>query len=684
MELIFKNLKDTFQDNFYNKISSTNDILFEVDIDKDKLWELYLDSFPVGTNEIYRKRREMDCSACKSFIRKFGNVVCIEDNNIKSVWDFKIDNEVFQKVIDTLSKRIYEVGRISDRFLSKEEKIGIDVSRELVEDRVITWEHFYLDLPHKFVNKRRGKSVDTIKSDFRSIKEVFKRSLEEITQSSVNEVLEIINSGSLYRGAEWKRNLEEFKKYQKIYSNLSENEKDNWLWSMTATVGGRIGKIRNHSIGTLLLNVSEGMDLDQAVSKYEKIVAPENYKRPKAIYTKKMVDEAKNKIKSLGYKDSLARRFANILDVNINNVLFLNRDSTKKLSSDVFEEMENELTTDPKKFNRCEEITLQNFIEKVLPTTNTLEVLVQNRHLGNFVSLIAPVNKEAKSMFKWDNLFSWAYTGNMTDSIKNRVKELGGDVDGDLNFRLAWNFPEDQYDNADLDNHCNEPDGHMIYYQNKRILSDCGGMLDVDIVNPQRNQMAVENILFKDKMKMTPGDYLFFINCFNKGFGAFGFRSELEIEGEKYEFDYPYELKQNEKVEVCRVNLDENRKFTIKELIPSNLSNREVWGVKTNSFVPVEVLMKSPNFWNEESIGNEHVFFMLKDCKNPENPNGFYNEFLKNDLVTHKRFFEALGNKMKVEESDKQLSGLGFSLTMKNTIIVKVKGHTERIMKIKF
>lgn len=684
----FLKFKKALQDHF-NDMQKDVTHLFEVNVDKDELWNTYLDSFPAGTNNIFRERREHDCSCCRQFIKNIGAAVTIKDNQVHTIWELELNDSTYQPVCNALDAFV-KAHKVTDIYTTTFPKMGTDFNFEEINGRSHRWDHFFLELPSKFVNKSNS-SNEEIKGQFRDTRYVFKRSLDEITMDALDTILELINSNTLYKGEEWKSVLTEFKKYKKEYDKLtSESDKELYAWEKSVTAGIAIGRIRNHSIGTLLLNVSEDMDLDTAVRKYEQIVAPSNYKRPKAIFTKKMLEDAKKTITELGYMDSLQRRFATLNDITVNNVLFSNKSAARRMNGadDIFGQMEKEVSVSPKKFSKVEEISAQDFIDKVLPTAKEIEAFIENKHEKNFVSMIAPVNPDTKTMFKWNNGLSWAYSGNITDSdMKQNVKAAGGNVDGVLRFSIMWN--ENQNDNSDLDAHCLEPDGNEIYFGNcrKPSISRCGGQLDVDITHPMeqmRGKPSVENITWADMTHMKPGVYKFFVNQYAAR-GSKGFKAEVEFNGEIYAFEYNKPVSGN--IRVAEVTLDKNGNFTITEKLSgiSSVTSREIWGINTNQFVPVSVISYSPNYFDEQDgIGHRHLFFFLKDCANSEEPNGFYLEFLDNDLMKHKRVFEALGAKCHVENTDDQLSGIGFSMTKRAELVVKVKGATERILKIKF
>lgn len=689
---MFKDFVKAIQKNL-QQMSKDSSRLFTVNVDTEELYNLYLDSFPAGTNEIYRERREYDCSCCRHFIRDVGNVVSIKNGELHTIWGINpVSDDKYNVVAAALDAYVKQKA-VLGVFLKKEKRIGTPENREMLPTgKINKYEHFFVDLPEICIFKECYRhTLEGDLSQFRDVRNVFKRSLDEISKEAVDTVLELIAQNSLYKGAEWKKQLTEFKNYQKEYGKLTDEQKELWIWEKSIAAGAVIGKIRNHSIGTLLVNISEGMDLDLAVRKYEQIVAPVNYKRPKAIFTKKMLEDAKKTITELGYMDSLQRRFATLDDITVNNILFSNKDAAKRITGamDLFDEMEQDVAIDPKRFSKVEEISAEDFIKNVLPVAKELEVYLENKHIQNMVSLIAPEVADAKTMFKWNNGMSWAYTGNITDSdIKENVKAAGGSVTGIVRFSIQWNDGNGK-DNSDLDAHCLEPQGGDHIYFSHKISRYTGGELDIDITDPiyqckSNGGVAVENITYPSKERMKPGTYKFYVNQYSFR-NSQGFKAEVEVNGEIHSYEYNTPVRGN--VDVAEVILDQSGNFKVVDKLPGNCAtiSKDVWGIKTLQFTPVSVVCYSPNYWDEQKgIGHQHLFFMLKDCINPEEPNGYYNEFLKPELEQHRRVFETLGAKAHVKDVDDQLSGVGFSLTKRNDLIIKVKGATERVVKVKF
>ena len=118
------------------------------------------------------------------------------------------------------------------------------------------------------------------------------------------------------------------------------------------------------------------------------------------------------------------------------------------------------------------------------------------------------------------------------------------------------------------------------------------------------------------------------------------------------------------------------------EIVDSGVISKNIWGLQTNQFHTVNLICFSPNFWGRDRAGNEYLLFMLQGCKNPQPVRGFHNEHLTPELREHRKVLEILGQTRLIEPSEKQLAGVGFNTTVRDTIIVRAKGTHNRVMKI--
>jgi hypothetical protein len=627
--------------------------IYKLDVSKDDLWDLYLSSFPDGTNPVYRQNSFHDCNCCKSFVKNIGNVASIKNGKITTVWDIDIEypyNIVCQKISEFL-KDSY----IRNVFRTKFTGFGSRYTIKLEENNETTrFNHFYckVDSRHRS-NKNINKSDDA---------NSFLRALNAFDANYFRDVLLLIDDNNLYRGQEFKKQIKDFLSLKNKFDKLnSERAKHLFAWEH---INSPCVFFKNSVIGTLFSDLADGDDFDVAVAKFESKVAPTNYKRPKSIITPLMIKDAMKRIKDLGIEDSLNRRFASIEDVSVNNVLFVDNSVRSKMR-DSLGDIENILMSEAKKkkvsTRASRKISVDKFINNIIPESSELYILVKNANRPNFFSLITSQNQNAKRIFTWNNNFSWSYDGNLTDSyIKDRVKRAGGKTDAALRVSLAW------FNYDDLDIHCRDSGGREISFANK------SGILDVDMnAGSGGSREPVENLHW---LREAPdGEYKVWVRQFNRRESIdVGF--EIEIETQDGLRKFSYEKPVIDDVMCFSFSVKSNRIENLSILdksLTEDTRPQKIWGVDTEAYCKVETVMLSPNYWDGQEIGNKHLFFSLDGCLNTENARGFYNEFLSSDFHEHRKVFEVLADKIKCEPTERQVSGVGFSSTKKETFLVK-------------
>jgi hypothetical protein len=671
--------------------------LFVVGNDNRIPEQAYIAAFPPGTNPLFKTNTEHHCTCCFQFLRNAANVVAIVDGKMQTLWD----GFVAPAPYDTVAAKMHEwvlSQPITNLFRTTESAFGKQETFQKLEDGVKKWNHFYADV----AQRHKVPNPDAVTGGWRSMVEVFKRGLETLSRDALTDVIDLASKtpeyGGLYRGAEFLPSLNAFRDALDAYFLLSPQEQELFLW---ANGGSHLARFRNTMIGTLVQDLSEGKGIEGAVKAYEAKAAPENYKRPTAIVTPGMIATAMKMITELNLEPALARRYAKLSDVSVNNVLWVNNDA-KSIMKSPLENLLMDSVKKPVKEVLADDITIDTFMRDVLPTASSISLLVRNSHRNNFVSLTAPVHADAERLFKWDNGFAWSYSGNIADSsMRAAVVAKGGRVDGVFRFTHSWNHGKRNASLMDLhvfmpgnnratsknsdhygDNYGND---ERVGWNNRKHHAS-GGVQDVDYVAAApEGYVPVENITFPDLSRMPEGQYKCCIHNWSlRQPTQGGFKAEIEFEGKIFEYDYDQPLGQKQWIDVATVTLKDGR-FSIEHHIAHGATSQAVWGIKTETFVEVDTVMLSPNFWDDNATGNKHYIFALKGCKQPGETRGIYNEFLRSDLEQHRKAFELAGEKTKCQPTEDQISGLGFSSTRGDNVTVQVKiGNRTRNFNVQF
>lgn len=700
MELLTKAMNEHFK-----KMTQSHKPLYRVNCTGDELWSKYLEGFQ--PDPVFRdpNSSEHNCNMCKHFITHYGNIVSLnDDNTFTSIFDFEMPQlakEEYEKSIlamrelirksevdnlfvvtrDSIARSNYDACPISNyqhlglsknvkRYTKEEaDKFGV-----VKPNQIVVFDHMYLAIPAVYI-KNTHDSIATITTKEKAKKDSLEKSLNEFTVETIELVIDLIEQQSILNGESQLEKLRAFSELSKKYSQIPEEQRNVWLWKQIQTF--QYCHIRGEVIGTLLTDIQSGVDIAEACRAWNKKVDPANYMKAQAPITKTQIKNAQEFTEQNGYTESFTRRCATMADIEASEILHIHNGEVKPVS--IFDAVKTtETSINPDRFKGLKEISIEAFMQEILPNCTSLEAYFNNKHKNNLVTLITANDKDSKPIFKWKNNFSWTYTGNLAGKslIAKAVKNAGGFVDAPFRFSIMWN--EDGRSIVDLDAHVVEPDGTEISYCAKRSRKTLG-QLDVDMIRPR--SVGVENIYWEDMSKLIDGRYRFFVHNFDSG-NTTGVKAEIAIDGNVY----TYQVNENFRGEkdIAYITIKNGHMVSVEHRVPVVDSvGDKVYNITTGQFHQVNLVCLSPNYWGD-NVGNKHYFFFLEGCKSPEKLRGFHNEFLNSDLTPHRKVLDVLAHTMQVESTDGQLSGLGFNSTIPDELIVRYQGKQKGIIKIKF
>ncbi len=269
--------------------------LFRSSITGQQVWDLYLSSFELDPVFIDPNSSTHNCNLCKNFIRRYGNIVAINENyEVMSIFDVNAlepydksanavsktlknapISEVFFETFEELNSLPYEscnknmpdfklgIAKNVKRYTKEEaEKYGVVKPNE-----IRTFNHLHLYLPKQFVDQS-GKSIDQIMAGFRDAKNVFERAMKEIPLDTLNLVRDLINQGSLLDGQTHLYKIKQIIPLKQQYDNLDSFKKSNWCWMMSYNLP--YAKFKNELIGVLCSELAEGEESVNAAAKKAK------------------------------------------------------------------------------------------------------------------------------------------------------------------------------------------------------------------------------------------------------------------------------------------------------------------------------------------------------------------------------------------------------------------------------
>lgn len=360
--------------------------------DADGLPDLYLDSLPA-------ERQHHNCSACRRFIERYGNLVTISETGetTPAMWNPAGIPEFYQSTFSAMRARVKKA-RVVSAFLAKEDTWGTPMTGE--------WSHMAVMPTSAMLYHERaltaGQAMAVGKENLRTVA----TALTEFTVSMLDEAIRLLQADTLARSekfigpVKWLRALHDRPK-----GRLGENV----LWRAVTTAPEGYCHPKASVIGPLLDDIAAGLPFAEIKARFDAKMHPLQYQRPQAAPSAGNIAASEALVAKLGIAPSLERRFARLDELQ--TIWRPTARPKPETAGGVFGHLK------AKDANTVQSVDLpgttmtwDKFTRTVMPNVEQVEISVPGH--GRFIALTTAANADAPPIMKWDrederNPFAW-------------------------------------------------------------------------------------------------------------------------------------------------------------------------------------------------------------------------------------------------------------------------------------
>lgn len=231
----FKILKNKINERI-QKMAEENSTLFLVDLNTEKLWNIYLNFFSE------EEKKYLNCRSCKHFFKNIGNIVALNKKlEYETIFDIEIEDEFFEKVVSELSKEVRKYP-ISNIFKTEVRTFGSEDNFDKTSK--IKYEHFVFKVPYKYRSFKEKsyeyyiKTLAQKKMILRKLENKRKNLLKILENNELDslEILKFLIDKMIYKDNEYSKILKEVIKLKKQFDCTSDEKKSNFIWSILENI----------------------------------------------------------------------------------------------------------------------------------------------------------------------------------------------------------------------------------------------------------------------------------------------------------------------------------------------------------------------------------------------------------------------------------------------------------------